>query len=81
MIGIFLSVKISIKSVMIDSNKISKKTGMIPGHYLILMYNMKKLLQAISEALHHTDGWTSGWIHSGTRLIPRSPSTKGPSKV
>ena len=43
--------------------------SIISGPYLILMYNMKKFLQAVSEELHQMDGLTY-------RPIPRSPPLK-----
>ena len=51
--------------------------GIIPESYLILMYNMKKFLQAISEELHQTDGQTHQTYSKGGQqmVLPVSYSS------
>ena len=49
-----VSVKMYVRSVITDSIKISKRQASFAGRYLILMYNMKKFLQAVSEESHQT---------------------------
>ena len=53
-----VSYKISDMSVITRQYQNIKMMVIIPGPYLILMYNMKKFLLAVTEELHRVDGQT-----------------------
>ena len=67
------SVKMSDMAVMTDSINFKKKTAIILGPYLKLMYTMiiKKFPRAISEKSHQTDRWRDRW--TDTQDIFQSP--------